>query len=358
MKDKVCQCCVMDTTDPEIVFFGAAGCSKCKDARKRIQIVRNDKTKLREVAGKIKRAGKGKKYDCIIGVSGGVDSSFVAHMVKKLGLRPLAVHLDNGWNSEISVQNIKNLLEKLDIDLYTYVIDWEEFRDLQLAFLKASTPDSEIPTDHAIGALLYRIAAKHGIKYIVDGLNINSEAILPRMWSHGHLDWKYIQAIQKQFGHKRLITFPHCGRWAKIYYENVLGIERVHILNYISYDKERAKRYLQQKYDWIDYGGKHYESIYTKFFQAYILPEKFGYDKRKSHLSSLIAAGQLTREEALRELEQPLYEEDQLKTDLSFFLHKMKLTQEEFDNIMKSPKKTYWDYPNYENDWIHKHFGV
>lgn len=358
MKEKICQCCVMDTTDPDIRFYGKDGCSDCKDARRRIQASRMGSTDLHRVVKLVKDAGKGKKYDCVIGVSGGVDSSFVAHMVIKLGLRPIAVHLDNGWDSSLAVENMKSLLKHLEIDLYDCKVDGDEFIDLQLAFLKSSTPDSEIPTDHAILAILYQVAAKYNIKYIIDGLNINSEAILPQKWSHGHGDWKYIKEIQKRYGSKRLKSFPHYSRWGRLYYEKIRKLEKIHILNYIPYDKERAKRSLEKKYNWKDYGGKHYESIYTRFYQAYILPEKFGYDKRKSHLSSLIAAGLMTREEALKELEKPLYEAAALEKDFVFFLEKMGISRAEFEDIMRTPKKTYWDYPNYEMDWLHRHFGV
>lgn len=358
MEDKICQYCVMDTSDPDIRFYGINGCSNCKDARKTLQALSKEQVSLRATLKQVKRAGKGKKYNCVIGVSGGVDSSFVAHMVKKAGLRPIAVHLDNGWDSELAAVNIKNLLGQMGIDLYTYTVEWEEFRDLQMSFLKASTPDSEIPTDHAVMAALYQVAAKYDIEYIITGVNMSSEVILPPKWSHGHSDWKYIKGIQKRFGSKKLKTFPHFGRWQRIYFEKCRKIKRIHILNYISYDKEKAKCFLQKEYNWQDYGGKHYESIYTRFYQAYILPQKFGFDKRKAHLSSLIVSGQMTREEALRELEKPLYLEEDLKKDMAYFLKKMRLTTDEFEQIMSAPKKSYWDYPNYETDWLHRHFGV
>lgn len=355
---KICNYCVMDSTDPDIVFYGDAGCSNCKEARKKLHSSRKTIEDLHIITKQIKKAGKGKKYNCVIGVSGGVDSSFVAHMVKKMGLRPIAVHLDNGWDSEEAVSNIKCLLDKLDIDLYNYVADWQEFKDLQLSFLKASTPDSEIPTDHAIIAALYIVAEKYNIKYIIDGHNISSESILPVQWSQGHSDWKYIKSIQEQFGTQSLKTFPHISRWKGLYYDKIRKIERIHALDYIRYDKEKAKEILSKKYHWIDYGGKHHESFYTKFYQAYILPQKFGYDKRKAHLSSLIAAGQITREAALKKLEEPLYDPGSLEQDITYFIHKMNINKAEFDSIMQSPKKTYWDYPNYKKDWIFRNFGI
>lgn len=359
MKQVICKYCVMDISDPDIKFWGGSGgCNRCRDARASLRLAKKNRVGLGKIASMVKRSGKGKKYDCVIGVSGGVDSSYVAHLVKKMGLNPIAVHLDNGWNSEMSVNNIRQILDKLNIDLYNYKVDWETFRDLQLAFLKASTPDSEIPTDHAIVSILYQVAAKYNIKYIIDGLNINSESVLPPKWSHGHYDWKYIKSIHSQFGTKRLIGFPHMNRWKMLYYNKILKIERIHILNEFTYDKEKTKKFLIKHYNWMDYGGKHYESFYTKFYQAYILPVKFGYDKRKAHLSSLIAAGQITREEALKILETSLYNEEELKSDIEFFLEKMEISLTEFNNIMDADKKTYWDYPNYEKDWLHRVFKI
>lgn len=350
----MCEQCVMDTTDPEIKFYGSKGCSNCRTAKSRYSKIMGERKQLKSIVQNVRHAGRGKKYDCIIGLSGGVDSSYVAYITKKLHLRPLAVHFDNGWNSDLAVQNIKNILEKLEIDLYTYVVEWEEFRDLQLSFLEASTPDSEIPTDHAIMALLYQIAMKHHVKYIIDGCNIETESVLPRYWSYGHGDWRYIKNIQKQFGTKKLKTFPHYNRFQKMIYDKVLHIERIHILNYVPYNKERVKEKLRNELGWKDYGEKHDESFYTKFYQNYILPEKFGYDKRKMHLSSLIVSRQISRDAALEELKKTLYTEEQKVEARKYFCEKMNLSEQRLDEIMKSPKRTYWDYPNYENDLLYR----
>lgn len=276
-----------------------------------------------------------------------MDSTYVAYLVKKLGLRPLAVHLDNGWNSEISVNNIHKALNILGIELETYVLDWDEFKDLQLAFLKASTPDSEIPTDHAIYALLRKAAAKNNVKYIVDGVNYSSETIMPKSWSQGYSDWGYIKLIQKKFGKVKLKSFPHYTFWNLFYYKRIKGQKTVSILNYIDYNKIEAKKILQEKLGWQDYGGKHYESLYTRFFQAYILPAKFGFDKRRAHLSTLINAGHITRDQALKEMEKPLYPEELLVEHKKYVAKKFGLSAMELDEILSLPPKRYKDYrPN------------
>lgn len=361
MEIKVCKKCIMDTTDPDIIFDNDGICNHCKTAEEKLSntkpycLAGSEKEKyLQELVTEIKEKGKNKKYDCIIGVSGGVDSTYLAYKVKKLGLRPLAVHLDNGWNSELSVKNIENILNKLEIDLHTHVIDWEEFKDLQLSFLKASTPDSEIPTDHAIITILFQIAKREGVQYILEGTNLASESILPKKWSHGHSDWKYIKCIQKKFGTKKLKTFPHASLLNFFDYFVLKKIKRVHFLDYIEYKKEEAMEIIKKELEWKDYGGKHHESIYTKFFQAYILPEKFGFDKRKAHLSSLIVSNQITREDALQNMKKELYNKDELKNDIEYVKGKFGLSDEEFEKIMKDAPKTFWDYPSYENSWYFK----
>lgn len=354
---QICNKCIMDTTDPEITFDEDGVCKHCKNALNKLKKIKNDKiekpNEVNEIVKKIKREGKNKKYDCIIGVSGGVDSTYVAYLVKELGLRPLAVHLDNGWDSELAVNNVIKILKQLNIDLYTYVIDWEEFKDLQLSFLKASVPDLEIPSDHAIQSILYICAKKYNIKYIINGCNTTSEFILPRYWSYGHWDWKYIKNIQKQYGNKKLRTFPHYNLADMFFYKNIYKIKNITLLDYIDYSKEDAIKILKEKFNWEYYGGKHYESLYTKFIQAYILPTKFNYDKRKAHLSSLIAAGQMTREEALEKMKEPLYNDKALKEDIEYLNSKFGITREQFNELMKLPNKQYWDYKSYENSWFY-----
>ena len=346
---RMCTRCVMDTTDPDIVFDENGVCNHCHtyDRMVREYVVDGEEglRHLEQTAQKIRKDGQGMKYDCVIGVSGGVDSTYVAYRVKKLGLRPLAVHLDNGWDSELAVKNIEETLKRLDIDLYTEVLDWEEFKDIQISFLKASTPDSEIPTDHAINALLGNLAQKIGVKYVIIGSNVRTETHLPRAWSQGHLDWKYIREIQKRFGTQPFRTFPHIGFFT--YYLRMLTQKRVEILNCLGYNKKESLRVLQEELGWRYYGGKHYESIYTRFYQGYILPEKFGFDKRRSHLSSLVCSGEVTREQALEELKVPTYAPSMQEEDREYVVKKLGLTDAEFAAIMSAPRKSYWDYPSY-----------
>jgi N-acetyl sugar amidotransferase len=346
----------MDATDPDITFDAQGICHHCHSYDRNIA----ERTLSGPVAAayvaalveKIRAAGRHKEYDCIIGVSGGVDSTYVAYQVKQLGLRPLAVHLDNGWDSELAVRNIERVLNTLAIELYTHVIDWGEFKDLQLAFLRASTPDAEIPSDHAIVALLFQMARRYGTRYILSGVNVRTESHLPRAWSQGHLDWKYIRSLHRQFGSAKLRTFPHLGlaRMSLDYWRN----QWIDILNYLDYSKHRALALLQDKLGWQYYGGKHYESIYTRFYQGYYLPRKFGYDKRKSHLSSLICAGEITRDTALRELEKETYPLELQQQDREYVIKKFGLTEREFDTIMAAPRKRFEDYPSYARGVIYQ----
>lgn len=338
----------MDTTDPDIVFDAGGVCSHChrydRVARDRVIPAADRQRRLDELVAEIKAGGRGKPYDCVIGVSGGVDSTYVAWLVKDLGLRPLAVHLDNGWNSELAVANIEKTLKTLGIDLYTHVIDWEEFRDLQVSFLKASTPDGEVPTDHAIFALLYQMASRHGIRHVITGTNVATEAVLPEKWGYGYFDWRYIRDVHGRFGSARLSTYPHFSLPRLAYYMFVRRIRLVSILNHVDYDKAQAMELLQSRLGWVYYGGKHYESIYTRFYQAYVLPRKFDIDKRKAHHSTLVLSGQMTRDEALAAMQEPVYPEKALIEDRDYSIKKLGLTAASFEAIMTAPRKTFLDY--------------
>lgn len=342
----------MDTTDPEIVFDENGICNHCKSAVSMLEKLEEEKKTFDLVSyiRNIKKEGKDKEYDCVVGISGGVDSSFVMIKVHEMGLRPYAIHIDNGWDTEVSVKNVQKTLDKLGIELHNFNAGGEEFRKLQLAFLKASTPDIEIPSDHALYPILAMHAHKIGCRYIIMGQNTSSESILPRQWSHGHSDWKYIRNIYKKFGEGRLKNYPYFTRADLDYFHR--KFVWFNLLDHLDYDKEKTKAYLISEYGWDDYGGKHHESFYTKFYQTYILPVKFGYDKRRAHFSSLIASGQMTREEALRELEKKPYDETTLEDDIRYFCEHMKITRQEFDDIMALPVKTYWDYPNMETDFM------
>ena len=340
----------MDTTDPDIQFDENGVCNHCKQymhrAKKYLFLDTAGQQELKRLIEEIKAKGKGKNYDCIVGVSGGVDSTFVAYNVKKLGLRPLAVHVDNGWDSELAISNIKKCLKKLNIDLYTYVPDWEEFRDLQISFLKASVPDAELPTDHAIGAVLYQTAAQKDIPAIISGTNLATEGILPSSWVYSAADWKYIQAVGRKFGRVSLRSYPHYSLFDLFYYGAVKRTQRIRLLDYIPYVKKDAMQILEDELGWKYYGGKHYESIYTRFFQGYILPKKFNIDKRKAHLSTLICSDQMTREEALEEMKHNPYTEEMQREDMQYVIEKLGLTEEEFEQIMALPVKKFSDYPN------------
>jgi N-acetyl sugar amidotransferase len=304
------------------------------------------KTALDQIVGRIRRAGRGREYDCIVGVSGGVDSTYVAYLVKQLGLRPLAIHFDNGWDSELAIKNIERVLRVLDIDLHTHVVDWHEFRDLQLAFLRASTPDGEIPTDHGIFATLWTEAAKRGIRYIVSGMNFATEAVSVPDWSYGHQDWRYIRDVHRIFGTVPLTTYPHYSLSGLAWMTVARRIRTVSILNYVDYHREEVMRLLQDQLGWIYYGGKHHESVYTRFWQGYVLPRKFGVDKRYGHLSDLINSGQLTRAQALEEIAKPPYPEEEQQQDLQYVVKKLGLSLAEFEQLMALPVKSFRDYRN------------
>ncbi|MDA9945242.1 N-acetyl sugar amidotransferase [Schleiferiaceae bacterium] len=352
----MCSLTIMDTTgNPEIKFDENGICNYVRDYQRLLAVRVPDEArrsaKLQRMVEDIKNSGAGKEYDCVIGVSGGVDSTYLAYLVKTLGLRPLAVHLDNGWNSELAVSNIEKTLKAIDIDLHTHVLNWEEFKDLQLSFLKASVPDGEIPTDHAITAILYKMAAKFKIKYIISGTNVKTEGIMPAIWSDGHLDWKYIKGIQSKFGTHRLKSYPHLSLFSYFNFILIKGIKKVSILDYVEYDKPKVLKFLESELGWRNYGGKHYESIYTRFFQGYVLVKKFNIDKRRGHLSTLICSGMMTKSEALDEIKSDPYPSKQmLQEDIDFVMKKLNLTEEEFKDILNLENKFYGDYKN--SKWI------
>ncbi len=352
---QICTRCIMDTTDPDIVFDAEGRCNHCTgwfERAKFYMLPLEERTRRLELlVDEIKRRGHGKDYDCIIGVSGGVDSSYVAIKCRELGLRPLAIHVDNGWNSEKAVGNIKRILDPLRIDLNTVVLNWKEFRELQLAFLRASTPDSEIPSDHAIVASFYNATSDHRVRYYISGVNFRTEGIHVREWSQGHADRRYIQSIYRQFARKRLKHFPLISVTTLVRNIVMHRPRSVYLLDYLDYDKRAAKQLLTEKYGWEDYGGKHYESIYTRFYQGWILPHKFGYDKRRMHLSTLVCSGQMTRDEALSEIATPAYPPEWVEPDKAFLVKKLGISREEFDAIMAAPKRRYRDYPNLQNHW-------
>lgn len=345
----------MDTTDPAITFNEDGECSHCTN----FDVVQKPhwfpnaggEKQLDKMIEDLKRDGHGKEYDCVVGLSGGVDSSYIAYLAKKrFDLRPLVVHIDTGWNSELAVSNIENIVKKLDIDLYTHVINWKEMKALQLAFFKSGIANQDIPQDHVFVAILRKLANKHKIKYFLEGGNLATESVLPNSWGHSNLDSTLIKSINKRHGTLQLKEYPLINLFQYyIVYPRIYKTIRIRPLNYMPYSKEMAINTLTEELDWRYYGGKHYESRFTKFFQAYYLPTRFGYDKRKAHLSSLVLSGQMTRDEALAELEKPLYNETELADDKLYVSKKLGISEDEFEELLNAPLGSVDDYDNFNN---------
>ena len=338
----------MDTTDIKITFNDEGVCNYCLEAPpiiKRLTYSEDQiEINLSRLMDKIKGRKKG-KYDCLIGLSGGVDSSYLAYLAQKIGLKPLAVHFDNGWNSKVSVENIKSIVNRCDLDFETYVINWSEFRDIQRSFFKAGVVDIEMITDHAIYASMFSIAKKNNIKSILSGSNYRTEHGLPKSWTWLKQDFKNIKSIHALFGERKLKTFPRMGivKYALIRALG-LGVRFYKPLDLINYRKSEALDVLKKEFDWHYYGGKHYESIFTKFYQAYILPKKFNIDKRKAHLSALIRNGEISRDFARRELDKPLYEDGELQNEYDYVVKKLGFSRKEFDKILSSPPVSHDKY--------------
>lgn len=345
---QICTNCLMDTTDPNISFNEEGVCSHCtgfKDQWDKYGYNENrSEIELKQIVEKIKQDGINKKYDCIIGLSGGVDSSYLVHTAHKLGLRVLAMHIDAGWNSEIAVQNIHKICKKLNIDLYTEVLDWETMKELQRAYMFSGLANLDIPQDHAFVAGVYDYAIKYKIKYMLNGSNMATEGILPDAWGNSAFDYRSIKDVFKKYKRKgNLKKYPHFSFLR--YYIMRRKINRIDLLNYVPYSKKDAMSILENEYKWKYYGGKHFESRFTKFFQSYYLPVKFGFDKRRAHLSSLIQTGEMTRDEALNIINDTnFYPEKEMIEDRNYILKKLDLTYEDWDKIMKSPNKTEDDY--------------
>ncbi len=349
---QLCTRCVMDTTDPDITFNEKGECNLCtefldKRIKHKFQGEQSDK-QLDALIEQMKADGKGKEYDCIMGLSGGIDSSYTAYIATQRGLRVLGVHLDNGWNSEEAVQNIKNIAKKLEIDYESYVLNWAEFKDVQLAFLKASIPEAETPTDIAIPAATHHFAKKYGVKYIISGGNFATEGILPKHWHYNAKDLTYFKAIKKKFATRKWSTFPTFGFRSEMYYKLVKGIKMVYILNLVPYDKDKAMDFLKDKLGWKYYSGKHYESKYTGFIQSYYLFEKFGIDYRRATLATQICTGDVQRDDGLQILSVKPYNEEKVKEEKAYIAKKLSISLSEFEGIMQLPPKWYTDYPNDE----------
>lgn len=358
---QICTRCIMDTSDPDISFNEEGVCSHCINFE--TKAVRNwfpneeGRKKLDLIVEKIKSENKDREYDCILGLSGGVDSSYLAYIARKVfNLRMLAVHVDAGWNSEIAVKNIETMVKKLGIDLYTHVVDWDEMQDLQVAYLKSGLANQDVPQDHIFFSVLYDYAHKNGIKYVLHGSNIATESILPKSWGYKAMDAKQLKAVHKRFGKVKLKSYKTVGFFKyEIYYPTLLRMKVVRMLNFLPYNKDDAIKTLESELGWKYYGGKHYESRFTKFFQSYYLPTRFGFDKRRAHLSSLVVSGQMTREDALKEMAKPAYSEAELKEDAYFVAKKLGITTDELNQYLAAPLKTFKDYPsNYSLDCLLK----
>lgn len=351
---QVCTRCVMDTTDPEIQFDEHGLCNHCHYFDTAIRrawpsFASGNQVELERMIQTVKAYGKGKRYDCIIGLSGGIDSSYLAVKVAEWGLRPLVVHVDAGWNSELAVMNIEQVCRRLGFDLVTHVVDWEEMRDMQLAFLRSNLANQDVPQDHAFFAALYGYAEKADIKYVINGSNFATESILPATWGYDAMDATHVKSIHARFGSRPRGDFPIVSFFdLNVKYPFILKMEVLRPLNLLAYKKEDAIRILEKDYGWRYYGGKHYESRWTRFFQAYYLPYKFGYDKRKAHLSSLVLSGQMSRADALEALKVPLYDPKLLSEDKLFIAKKLGLSLLEFEALIDQPAHHFSEFPTHQ----------
>lgn len=352
---QICSVCVMDTSDTRIQFDENGVCDHTLDYQQNTApnwyTDERGKAELQKIINKIKEDGKGRDFDCLLGLSGGVDSSYMLHIaVKEFSLRPLVFHVDGGWNSELAVHNINMMIDKLGLDLYTEVINWEEMRDFQLAFFKSGLPHIDVPQDHAFIATLYNFADKYKIKYIMNGGNISTECVRnPMEFLYYGTDMVHLNDIRKQFSTNPMKTYPFSSIFRhKFYLRYIKGVKVVKPLNYRPYIKAEALAMLEKEYGWKPYPQKHFESRFTKFYEGYWLPERFGFDTRRVQYSSLIHTGQMTREEALEALKKPAYNPDTIEDEFNYIATKLGITPKELRGYFTMPKKFYWDYKNSE----------
>lgn len=355
-KNRICKRCLMDSSARSISFDTKGYCNYCSEFAANSSKVLSEAAQIRNsrlevFVNKVKNDGKGKKYDCVVGVSGGLDSSMVLVHAKKLGLRPLAVHMDNGWNSELAQNNIANLVKKLEVDLHTTVIDWSEYRELMQAFFDADVIDVELLYDNAMTAVNYRQAAKYGVRYILAGTNLATEGMkIPLAWNWFKLDKRNIKGIARISGIRKFKSFPSIGTREFIWYNFIRKVSWVSFLDYTEYEKERALETLTTEFDYRPYPYKHYESIFTRFYQGVILPKKFNVDKRRVHLSNLIMSNQLQRSEGINILKQSTYvSEEERNSDMNYFIKKMDWSIEEFNDYLARPEVRHDYYPSERN---------
>lgn len=348
-----CQC-VMDTSDPDIIFNGKGVCNHCvqfeNETKKSWFPNEIGARRLEEIVEKIKLDGRGKEYNCIIGLSGGVDSSYLALKIKEYGLRPLVVHVDAGWNSELAVYNIERVIKYCGFTLHTHVMNWEEVRELQLAYLKSGVANQDTVQDHAFFASLYHFAVKNKISYIISGGNIATESVFPKAWHHSAMDAVNIHAINKKYGSSKLRDYKTISLFQYyFYYPFVKRMKTFRPLNYLPYCKEEALEELKEKVGYKEYGRKHGESRFTKFFQNHYLPKKFNYDKRRPHLSSQILSGELTKIQAVELLSEELYSIDELDDDMAYLAKKLHLSIPELEALITSRGRSYSEFKNWDN---------
>lgn len=350
---QICTNCVMDTSDSQIEFDENGVCDHCRGFKEHVEPNWFPNTegerRFAAVVEKIKADGQGRDFDCILGMSGGLDSSFLLHRaVKDFGLRPLVFHVDGGWNTDIAVSNIQALVDGLGLDLYTEVINWNEMRDFQLAFFKSGVPHIDIPQDHAFVATLYNFADKHGIKYILNGGNISTECVRnPLDWLYYGTDMAQLNDIRRQFGTVPMRTYPFSSVLRhKFYLRYIRGVQVIKPLDWMDYTKEMARSALAELYGWKPYPQKHFESRFTRFYEGYWLPERFGYDTRRVQYSSLILTGQMQREDAIEALKKPAYNPETIEHEFDFVARKLGITSDELRGYFTMPKKSYADYKN------------
>jgi N-acetyl sugar amidotransferase len=353
---RICSNCVMDETDAAITFDSQGMCDHCRTFYSHIEPAwraqtAND-TSLKQITAKIQSSGKGRDFDCIIGMSGGIDSSYLVFVAKEImGLNPLVFHVDAGWNSQVAVNNIERMVDGLGLDLFTEVIDWEEMRDLQKAYFQSGVPHIDTPQDHAFFATMYKFAAKHNINYILTGGNYSTECVRnPMEWMYFQSDSRQLRDIHRRFGSRPLNTFPQTSiLWHKVWLPYFRGVRVLRPLDHMQYRKGDAKNLLQSRFGWQPYPQKHFESRFTRFYESYWLPERFGYDVRKVQFSSLILTGQMTRPEALKELANPPFDSNTITHDIEFVASKLEISVDELLSYLNLPLKTFRDYQSQES---------
>ena len=355
-KGRTCEVCVMDTSDPDIRFFAEKGCSNCLAMRESMgSDWFNDESgssKLERLIAEIKEGGKASEYDSVLGLSGGLDSSYLALKAFDWGLRPLVVHVDAGWNTELAVRNIQSILDFTGWDFHTVVIDWNEIRDLQLSYLKSGIANQDVPQDHAFFSSLYKFAAENKIKYILSGGNMATEGIFPKSWHGPAMDATNLKAIHKEFGSGKLKKYPTIKFWDLYFvYPFIKKIHQVRPLNFIRYNKIEASYELENRIGFKTYERKHGESVFTRFFQEYYLPNRFGIDKRLAHFSSQIVSGQLDRNEALKLIEMQMYEANEILRDIDFLCRKLRITSQEFEIYLTAPRRSYSEFTNWNRKY-------